>query len=104
MPHRQHLRSMPLPETETQTAPRRRERRYTARGGTYGEPSRAHLVALILGTYAEMPALTLHLRQAAKLFGLRETTCRVVLDDLVEDGRLSLSADGRYRPMTRAEV
>jgi CheY-like chemotaxis protein len=67
------------------------------RGGVRGEPSRAHLVALILGTYAEMPGLSLHLQHAARLFGLRETTCLVVLSDLVRNGRLRRSANGQYR-------
>ena len=61
------------------------------------EPARAQLVALILGTYAEMPGLSLHLPQAARLFGLREATCQVVLSDLVRDGRLRRSADSQYR-------
>ena len=63
----------------------------------HDEPARAHLIALILGTYAEMPGLSLHLHQAARLFGLREATCLVVLSDLVSDGRLRQSADGQYR-------
>jgi hypothetical protein len=62
-----------------------------------GVPSRARLVALILGTYAEMPGLSLHLHQAARLFGLREPTCLAVLRDLVRDGRLRQSADSQYR-------
>lgn len=55
------------------------------------------LVALILGTYAEMPGLSLHLNQAARLFGLRDTTCQLVLDGLVREGRLRQSDDGQYR-------
>ena len=73
------------------------ERRRSARDGVATEPTRSRLVALVLGTYAEMPGLSLHLNQAARLFGLRETTCQVVLDDLVREGRLGLSADGQYR-------
>lgn len=91
----QHLRSTQL--AAAAAAPRGPERRRTARGGVQGEPSRAHLVALILGTYAEMPGLTLHLPQAARLFGLREATCHVVLSDLVRDGRLRQTPDGQYR-------
>ena len=75
----------------------RPDRRRSARGGVHAEPARAHLIALILGTYAEMPGLSLHLHQAARLFGLREATCMVVLSDLVRDGRLRQSADGQYR-------
>ena len=72
------------------------ERRRSARGAPQGEPTRAHLVALILRTYAEMPGLSLHLCQAARLFGLREATCEVILTDLVTDGRLRQSADNQY--------
>lgn len=73
------------------------ERRRAARDGVATEASRSRLVALVLGTYAEMPGLSLYLNQAARLFGLRETTCQVVLDDLVREGRLGKSSDGQYR-------
>ena len=73
------------------------ERRGMQRDGVNGEPSRSQLVSLVLGTYAEMPGLSLHLNQAARLFGLRETTCAVVLDDLVRERRLRRSTDGQYR-------
>jgi DNA-binding IclR family transcriptional regulator len=55
------------------------------------------LVTMIEATYREMPGLTLSLNQAARLFGLRERTCHVLLDDLVRDGRLRRAADGHYR-------
>lgn len=80
-----------------------RDRRRTPRGAN-GEPSRSHLVNLILGTYAEMPGMSLHLPQAARLFGLREATCSVVLDDLVRDGRLRRSQDGQYRAANRGDL
>lgn len=73
------------------------ERRAILRGAPRGEPSRSGLVTRILGTYAEMPGLSLHFSQAVRLFGLRETTCRVVLDDLVRAGRLRRARDGQYR-------
>jgi hypothetical protein len=73
------------------------ERRQSARGTARGEPSRARLVVMIEGTYREMPGLSLFLSEAARLFGLREKTCEVILDDLVRKGRLRRSADGRYR-------
>ena len=73
------------------------ERRRSVRGSVNGEPHRAQLIALILGSYAEMPGLSLHLDQARRLFGLREATCHVVLSDLVRDGRLRQSEDGQYR-------
>ena len=72
------------------------ERRRSARGG-YTEPARPHVVRLILGTYAEMPGLSLHVHQAARLFGLSDATCEVVMSDLVRDGQLRRAADGQYR-------
>jgi hypothetical protein len=74
------------------------------RDSVHGEPSRAHLVALILGTYEEMPGLSLYLHQAARLFGLREATCLVVLSDLVREGRLRQSADKQYRAANTGRV
>ena len=50
----------------------------------------------ILSSYQEMPGLILHLNQAARLFGLREATCRTVLDELVQQGKLRRAADGQY--------
>jgi DNA-binding IclR family transcriptional regulator len=50
----------------------------------------------ILSSYKEMPGLILHLNQAARLFGLREATCRTVLDELVRQGKLRRAADGQY--------
>jgi hypothetical protein len=52
---------------------------------------------MIVGTYLEMPGLSLSLNEATRFFGLRDTTCRVVLSDLVNDGRLYRSPDGHYR-------
>jgi hypothetical protein len=52
---------------------------------------------MIMATYQEMPGLSLSLNQASRLFGLRETTCQVVLNDLVADGRLCCSSHGYYR-------
>jgi two-component system, cell cycle response regulator DivK len=72
------------------------ERRRHRRGAAGGEPQRKSLDAMIRGTYREMPGLSLSLDQAARLFGLREQTCRIVLDDLVGSGALRRSADGQY--------
>jgi hypothetical protein len=72
------------------------DRRRLPRGSSIGEPSRTHLVSLILGSYREMPGLCLHLTQAARLFGLSDATCRIVLDDLVNDGLLCRLKDGQY--------
>jgi hypothetical protein len=60
------------------------------------EPPRQHLEAMIVGMYREMPGLSLHLGQAARLFGLRTTTCEIVLGDLVQDGVLRRARDGQY--------
>ena len=54
------------------------------------------LEAMIGGTYREMPGLALELSDAARLFGLREATCSILLDDLVRQGRLRRALDGRY--------
>ena len=72
------------------------ERRRLERDTPNGEPSRPRLLAMIEATYREMPGMTLSIDQAARLFGLRVTTCQIVLDDLVREGRLRQSADGKY--------
>jgi hypothetical protein len=72
------------------------DRRRQSRGTPMGEPPRRDLETLILGVYRELPGLRLHLTQAARLFGLRVTTCQVVLDDLVRTGHLQRAADGQY--------
>lgn len=51
---------------------------------------------MIVGTYREMPGLRLHIAEAARLFGLRTTTCRIVLDALVHEGTLRRTTDGHY--------
>src|SRR6185436_20962074 len=71
------------------------ERRKQARGGV-AEPSRPQLVTMVIGTFREMPGLSLHLNQAARLFGVRAETCRILLDDLVAQGRLRRAHDGQY--------
>jgi hypothetical protein len=77
---------------------RRRQQR-----GAGAEPARAELVAMVLGTYREMPGLCLHLNQAARLFGVHQTTCQVLFDDLVALGRLRRSHDGQYLGRDLAE-
>ena len=72
------------------------DRRSHARGTPEGEPNRLFLISMILGTYREMPGLTLHVNQAARLFGLRTATCRIILDDLVRAGQLRRAVDGQY--------
>jgi hypothetical protein len=73
------------------------DRRHVTRGMSPAEPSRSHLVSSIVGAYREMPGLSLHVSQAARLFGVQPVTCQVVLDRLVDDGQLRRSADGQYR-------
>jgi hypothetical protein len=51
---------------------------------------------MILGTFREMPGLCLHMNQAARLFGLRRSTCEVILEDLVAQAKLRRAADGQY--------
>jgi hypothetical protein len=53
-------------------------------------------VSLILGTFQEMLGTRLSLSEARRMFGLREVTCRVVLDQLVKQRRLRHTRDGRY--------
>ena len=61
------------------------------------EPSRERLVAMIVGSYREMPGLCLHVHQAARLFGIGVATCQDVLEQLVESGELGRMADGQYK-------
>jgi hypothetical protein len=79
----------------TNTPRQRLERRASVRGGP-GHPTRADLVSMIVGSYREMPGLSLHLHQAVRLFGVHTNACRVVLDELVRRGRLRELADGQY--------
>lgn len=70
--------------------------RRLVRRGVDGEPERSQLVLLILGTFRETFGTRLSLAEARRLFGLREATCRVVLDDLVAGQLLRRTRDGRY--------
>jgi hypothetical protein len=73
------------------------DRRRVPRGMSPAEPPRSHLVSSIVGAYREMPGLSLYVSQAARLFGVRPDACRVVLDQLVDDGQLRRGEDGQYR-------
>ena len=73
------------------------ERRQVTRGTPVREPRRSHVVATILGSYAEMPGLCLSVEQAARLFNLSLDSCRIVLDDLVRAARLRYDDRGQYR-------
>jgi hypothetical protein len=72
------------------------ERRVAARGGPGNEPDRPHLVSQVIGTYSEMPGLLLTLPQAARLFGVRRTTCAVIFDELVRCGRLRRTPENQF--------
>jgi hypothetical protein len=71
------------------------DRRRFARG-VGGEPERAQLIPLVLGTFKETLGERLSLAEARRLFGLREVTCRVVLEYLVGEKLLRRTRDGRY--------
>jgi hypothetical protein len=73
------------------------EQRRRRLDGAQGEPDRGVLESIIIGSYREMPGLSLHLNQAARLFGLPDTTCHSVLEDLVRRGSLRRAEDGQYR-------
>jgi hypothetical protein len=47
-------------------------------------------------TFSELPGLSLHLHQAARLFAIPLGPCRDVLDDLVRRGQLRRTEDGQY--------
>ena len=64
--------------------------------GVSGEPERPQLISLVLGTFKETLGERLSLAEARRLFGLREVTCRVVLDHLVGQNLLRQTRDGRY--------
>jgi hypothetical protein len=64
--------------------------------GASAEPERPQLIALVLGTFRETLGERLSVAEARRLFGLREVTCRVVLDHLVGQKLLRRTRDGRY--------
>ena len=74
-----------------------RERRSRSRDSVKGEPPRGALKPMIIGTFREMPGLSLHLPQAARLFNLRTVTCQVIFDDLIRQDHLQRAHDGQYR-------
>ena len=48
----------------------------------------------VLAEFNEMPGMVLTLRQAARLFGLDQEFCRVVIDTLVDSACLRVSIAG----------
>jgi hypothetical protein len=73
------------------------ERRDRTSGSVDSALAGHQLDAMIVGTYREMPGLSLHLTQAARLFGASAQECQIVLDDLVRLGHLRRASDGQYR-------
>ena len=71
------------------------DRRRVPRGAR-GEPERSQLISVVLGTFKETLGERLSLAEARRLFGLREVTCRLVLDYLVGQKLLRRTRDGRY--------
>jgi hypothetical protein len=72
------------------------DRRRHPRGDMNEEPARRELVLQILGTFREMPGLSLHINQAARLFGLQFSTCESIFTDLMAQGHLRRGNDGQY--------
>jgi Fic family protein len=58
--------------------------------------ARQRLLQRVRAEFQEVPGLVLTLPQAERLFGIREDTCRRVLETLVRDGVLRPLADGLY--------
>jgi hypothetical protein len=83
--HREPVASL-LPQGDRRCVPR----------GASGEPERPELIAVVLGTFKETLGERLSVAEARRLFGLREVTCRVVLDHLVGENLLRRTRDGRY--------
>ena len=79
---------MPFPSESIELSPRT--------PGSSDDERPGGLAAIILGTYREMPGLTLHLDQAARFFGVETATCSRVLEALVTAGYLYRKADGQY--------
>ena len=56
-----------------------------------------NLVQRIREEFEEAPGLRVSLREASRFWGLDETTCDVVLEQLRTVGFLARDGDGRYR-------
>lgn len=62
------------------------------------------LLQRVCSDFLEMPGLQLTARQAQRFWGLDETTCREVLDFLVDAKFLYLTAHGGYARSTDGRV
>ena len=69
--------------------------RPVSRGEETARSPEAGLVRQVLGEYREMPGLALTMKQAARLWGSDEVTCRRIADVLVGQHLLRWSRDGR---------
>ena len=74
--------------------------RRLARRASLAASARPALVSMVHGTFAEMPGLQITLPEATRFFQLDEETCRVVFNDLEQEGVLRRSARNTY-VMTR---
>jgi hypothetical protein len=59
-------------------------------------PAIREAILRVEGEYREMPGLSLTLPQAARLWGLDESTCERVLATLIERRVLKRASNGRY--------
>jgi hypothetical protein len=64
----------------------------------------AALLQRVCSEYLEMPGLRLTPRQAARLWGLDETTCHRILDILVDVKFLCETAPGSYARSTAGRL
>lgn len=62
------------------------------------------LAVRITGEYREMPGLALTLPQACRLWQLDARTCERLLDELVMDGTLARTPDGRFVALPTSRV
>lgn len=97
-PHDSERRRSVLPDIALAPAvarlPTHRERRDVS--------ARTALMRRVRGEFEEMPGMSLTLAQAARLFSLPAEPCVRILRQLVDDGLLHQTADGRYRVRTDA--
>lgn len=85
------LNDVPLKQLAAPAVPRAllTERRNTA--------ARQRLLYRICNEFDEMPGTALTLPQAGRLFGIADEICGRILGQLVNDGRLRRTSDGRFR-------
>ena len=62
-----------------------------------------NLVQRIREEFEEAPGLRVSVREAARFWGLDETTCGQVLDKLLAVGFLTRGGDGRYGQSTTSD-